>query len=114
MNQGPALWTGGSGEQKGHAQEEAAENGAEQERRKGGMKGPGRREGGRGPRGSGGGRWLSSCNEVLRVRGGPWSAAAAAPLAGAGGWLLSLGDGEENEAPPGSYCPRTSIREVRA
>lgn len=51
---------------------------------------------------------------VLCVHGGSGSVAAAAPTAGAGGWLLSLGDGEEKEGPPGSYCPWTSIWEVHA
>lgn len=46
--------------------------------------------------------------------GCPWSAAAAARLARAGVWLLSLGDGEEKQAPAGSYRPGTSIQEVPA
>lgn len=72
MNQGPALQTGGSGEQKGHAPEAAAESGAEQERCKGGDEGTGQeRGGGQGPRGGGGGRWLTSCSKVTMCMGVP-------------------------------------------
>lgn len=71
MSQGPALWTGGCGERRGHAQEAVAESGAEQERHEGGMKGLVRRGDSQGPRGSAGGCWLASCSEILRVGGIP-------------------------------------------
>lgn len=64
-----------------------------------------------------------SCSEALLCVGS-LLAAAAAPLATACGWLLSCpsskaacGEGEmgrKKEAPPGSYCPWTSIWEACA
>lgn len=111
--QGPTLWTGGSEEQSGHAQEVVAESRAEQERCGRGMKRLSRRGGAQGPRGSSWGRQLASCSEVLRVCGVPgwlqqllpWPDPRLAPLPGR--W-------EEKQAPPGSYCPWTSTWEVHA
>lgn len=81
---------------------------------KGGMKGLGRRGGGWGPRGSGGGRWLASCSEVPECMGVPGLLQQLLPWPEPCCWLLSPEDGEEKEAPAESYCPWTSIREVRA
>lgn len=93
--QGPTLWTGGSEEQSGHAQEVVAESRAEQERCGRGMKRLSRRGGAQGPGGSSWGRQLASCSEVLRVCGVPGWLQQLLP-GQILGWLLSLGDGRKS------------------
>lgn len=113
MNQGPALWTGGCGEQRGHAQEAVAESGAEQERHEGGMKGLLRRGGSQGPRGSGGGCRLASCSEALRVGGVPGLLQQllprSEPVAGSSPW--EMGRKRRLHLGPTVWTSRRQVRE---